>query len=85
MNTRTWPYGTLKKGWIVEILHKVRFTAILIEGDDGEGYCLFQAPGSEVPDTTKSHSVVMEFTEGGPTGGYWKIVDAAFKHAKENT
>jgi hypothetical protein len=70
MNKRTWPYGTRKTGKVVD-MGVLKTAIVIIAGDDGEGYILTGV----LPDVCfRGQQVTIEFTEGGPTGGYWKIV-----------
>jgi hypothetical protein len=76
--TRTWPYGTLKTVRIVAIekaKHKGKSIHVIgcVElGPDGEGHML----AGVNPGKVKVGDVrTMEFTRGGPLGGYWEILD----------
>ena len=76
MLSRTWPYGTEKTGTVKIVdcggwLYMPKWVVTVI-GDDGEGYILTGTQHRIVP--KENSRVVMRFTEGGPTGGYWEIV-----------
>lgn len=64
---RTWPYGTTRKGKVVE----TSANAQLVIDENGLGHILVGGAGDatgKVGDTG-----VLRFTKGGPTGGYWKF------------
>ena len=71
MIVRTWQYGTRKTGVVCTWHQTKRDSVVLVTGDDGEGYILI---GERTP-VDAHQRVVIEFTRGGPTGGYWKIVE----------
>lgn len=71
MKTRTWPYGTRKEV-------KIRSaTGNLIIGEDGlEAFALIGhgLKGDQLPSVGSFRTIV--FTQGGPTGGYWKLEES---------
>lgn len=67
--TRTWRYGTrfavrvdAVAGEVVTAFHRVT----------GEGFLLVGGGHAIEPEPGKHY--VIEFTEGGPTGGFWRIL-----------
>lgn len=78
MTARTWPYGTRKTGE-VHVAEKCKLPSggsgsIVCVGVAGEeqAFVLIQNQTEPVPD--EGSIVTIEFTQGGPTGGYWRIV-----------
>lgn len=78
MNTKTWPYGTTRRG-VVEIAKwkppecPPGAEGQLIKDDQDEMHICV---GESCADFTasKGDTGTLTFTEGGPTGGYWKFV-----------
>lgn len=78
MNTATWAYGTTRRGkvliarWRPEGLPSKASTGQLIQDDQGEGHICV---GDACADLTANDGDegTLTFTEGGPTGGYWKF------------
>lgn len=79
--TRTWPYGTKKTVTVDTIklgLLSNDFDVICIEqmpNGDREGYLLIGCKNLVAVEVGKRY--VMEFTKGGPCGGYWRIIAEA--------
>jgi hypothetical protein len=78
MQTRTWPYGTKLKARLESKKHleNGRFAGawvIILVDENNEAQVLLQAHGTPKNPGDKCE---IEFCEGGPTGGYWKIVEA---------
>jgi hypothetical protein len=75
MQTVTWPYGSLKTV-VVEQIVPFKGTNILIctECDTREKAGHVIAGGDHAIDPTVRMKAVMEFTRGGPTGGYWRLI-----------
>ena len=73
---KTWPYGTKRRGTVQSIDYyeqQLRCRPIqLILDDQNEGHVLV---GAVACDTTAKAGYVgtLVFTEGGPTGGFWKF------------
>lgn len=73
---RTWPYGTRKtcKVLLVDATSGTRWITMQDCDNEKEGYvCSYNRTEHkkvEVEDT-----VIIEFKPGGPTGGYWDIVE----------
>lgn len=76
MLCRTWPYGTVKPGKVLETVHTGPYETILFEADDSpeEVFALMQMRG---PRTTRDgERGTITFVKGGPTGGYWRYQPA---------
>lgn len=71
-NARTWPYGTVKKATVIHTILDSNPKAILVKADDSEGFLLI---GEETfpKDLAIDDKGEITFTQGGPTGGYWKF------------
>ena len=81
MVRRTWEYGTRLRGVVVESTQRsltlpgkpARFVTLTIVTDEkGEGHFLL---GRQMLEPVAGDRVVMEFMQGGPTGGFWLIVE----------
>lgn len=73
MLQKTWPFGTRLNATVEEKRVHAKYGAIIILTDErGEGHILADVDNVCVPSI--GESVIMEFTNGGPTGGYWRIV-----------
>lgn len=73
IDTRTWPYGTTRRGIVVTKLEPPNMTpAQLIKDDQGEGHICV---GDACADFSagEGDTGTLTFTEGGPTGGYWRF------------
>lgn len=80
MIARTWPYGTKKRVRVLEVEFSAMRAAVAVEhlDDPGEAtVCILSrfefdqiAPAPMTGDTR-----TMEFRKGGPTGGYWAILN----------
>ena len=76
--TRTWPYGTTRKAtvciakWRPTGLDKDAATGQLIRDELGE---MHVCVGEQCADFSArdGDSGTLTFTQGGPTGGYWKF------------
>lgn len=66
LKTRTWPYGTTKQVQVLVAHQRV----VMLRDKEREGYVLLW-PNLETMPTEGDYGVIT-FTEGGPTGGYWK-------------
>lgn len=86
MKTRTWPYGTEKEAVIHDyggratIDHRPgkldpKDAIVVCEDVDGEGHVMVGVD-HDIPLSGRmvGQRVVIRFVQGGPTGGYWKIV-----------
>jgi hypothetical protein len=67
---RTWPYGTQKRVTILEV--DARHNMTICVSDDQEGFVLLGGDHAIAP--MIGAMVVIQFCQGGPMGGYWKIV-----------
>lgn len=77
MNTRTWPYGTTRRGTVrlARVQHPTEPAAgeaQLILDDQRE---MHVCVGRDCADFTAKDGDegTLTFTKGGPTGGYWKF------------
>lgn len=76
MLTRTWPYGTVKRGRVLRVDDTTTHTILTVEeidptaGDKG-GFILIDRRGDAIAKPGDMGTMV--FTKGGPTGGYWKF------------
>lgn len=70
------PYGTKMTGKVegVDALNCPPHApnSVIVIGDDNEGYVMVRVTHAIVP--RKGQRVEMQFCNGGPTGGYWKIM-----------
>ncbi len=66
MITRIWPYGTVLKGKVIDFMKGYQF----IKDEHGEGHILIKGAGCD--EAKVGDDVILTFTQGGPTGGYWK-------------
>lgn len=79
MQTRTWPYGTVKHVTVLKFSRCHAFgkpctvTAVIEDKQCkcGEGFMLVDGP--DEPERAPGTRGTITFTEGGPTGGYWKF------------
>lgn len=67
MLQRTWEYGTTKEATVIN----VSGNAVVLSDEDGEAHVLIGVDHQITPQ--EGEGVCIEFCEGGPTGGYWKI------------
>jgi hypothetical protein len=78
IHTKTWPYGTTRKGSVVSLIPRDKpphRQIAIITDDANEGHII--APDC-FPRGTKSGDVgTLTFVEGGPAGGYWKFTKDA--------
>jgi hypothetical protein len=80
MQTTTWPYGTELTGEVIEVSDRLvlkagtrrRVTLILVKTGEEEAHVILSADHAIA--THAGMRVVIQFTKGGPTGGYWRIV-----------
>lgn len=71
MKTRTWPYGTTRKGTLENIVRGRDGTAHVVLDDHNEGHVL--VAGAQDKSAKEGDTGTLTFTKGGPTGGYWKF------------
>lgn len=69
MQERTWPYGTTKDATVIN----VSGNTVVLGDEDGEGHALIGIDHDVQP--KEGEGVSIRFCKGGPTGGYWKIVE----------
>lgn len=75
--TKTWPYGTQRKGtvcltnWRPTGLDPRAPSAQLIRDESNEMHLCIGAAGD--PSAQVGDVGTLTFTQGGPTGGYWKF------------
>jgi hypothetical protein len=75
-NTRTWPYGTVKRVQVMEVITKVGASvaaiicAEIVEQEKPEAFILMMRP-ELVGHTRKGDQGTITFRPGGPTLGYW--------------
>jgi hypothetical protein len=72
MKTKTWPYGTTRKATVMSIIRGHKGIQMHIVSDNtGEGHILVNGANDE---TAKIGSTgTLTFSQGGPTGGFWKF------------
>jgi hypothetical protein len=77
MICRTWPYGTMKPGKVVEAFREGRIETIIFEADDSpkEAFVLIDGKVTILPKA--GDRGIITFMEGGPTGGYWRYSPVA--------
>jgi hypothetical protein len=80
LETRTWPYGTVKQVTVFAFnrcYHQGKRCTILAvtAEDDKEAYLMVNGP--DEPTRKKGDRGTITFTQGGPTGGYWKFTPDA--------
>lgn len=79
MNTRTWPFGTRRRGKVLrreDATYKGKPVVVLVLQDDrGEGHILIDCVPPESP-VQAGHVGTLVFTKGGPTGGHWRLENA---------
>lgn len=69
IQTKTWPYGKVKKATMVR--SRGPNYAQFVLDEDKEMHILMRGAGD---DSAKVGDIgTITFTEGGPTGGYWKF------------
>src|SRR5262245_54921631 len=68
---RTHPFGLEKIVTVDRIGGRIVFAV----GDDNQGYVLLGGDHAVAPEQGKRY--VMQFTQGGPHGGYWRIMREA--------
>jgi D-glycero-D-manno-heptose 1,7-bisphosphate phosphatase len=76
LRIKTWPYGTRRKAKVGRVFRKLNGAssdndAVTLVDEFGEGHMIVGHPEIEV---APNEDVILEFTKGGPTGGYWKII-----------
>lgn len=76
VKTRNWPYGTQRRAKVVET--RPWLEALVLVDEVGEGHIIRPVSCAyDVGDTG-----TLTFTEGGPTGGYWRFMwDEGDDHA----
>lgn len=77
MNARTWTYGTRLKA-TVEMVKKSALSPLcpavtMLTDELGEGHVIVAVAHALEP--VRGAEVVMEFTKGGASGGFWRIVE----------
>lgn len=73
MKTRTWPYGTTRKGTVIISLFRnpSPIPKQMVKDDLNEAHVLV---GDACDKTAVGGDTgTLTFTQGGPTGGYWKF------------
>jgi len=70
MIKRTWPYGTKLKAKIIRLSPKNKSVSLVDE--HREGHIIIGADHEIRP--SLGDKVIICFTEGGPNGGYWKMI-----------
>lgn len=71
MITVTWPYGTTRRGRVIHSFASIGARGMLVECERGEGHVLLGDAG-DISAGIGDYGT-LTFTEGGPTGGYWKF------------
>ena len=71
MLTRTWPYGTRKSAIVRETKNFTDGMQVVVIEEVGtrEAFILHQLP----QEIAKGDTGEIAFTEGGPTGGFWRF------------
>lgn len=81
MKTRTWPYGTRKRVRVFSATMTADTTVIGVEEISlgRREIFLLILNTADVPQNfdAMTDDCLIEFTAGGPTGGYWRIIDPA--------
>ncbi len=73
---RTWPYGTRKTVKVERVDNRAEFAGTLaIEELKREGFIIINKHEENAVVPVKGGQFIIEFTEGGPTGGYWRYVE----------
>ena len=79
METKTWPYGTTRRAKVEMVRFHPRELAV--EASDGQLLVdelgeMHICVGEQCADFTASEGDLgtLTFTQGGPTGGYWRFV-----------
>lgn len=67
MKKRTCPYGSTLRAKVIEIHQGVH----LVQDQNHEGHVL--AAGAQDPQAKEGDHGTLTFTQGGPTGGFWKF------------
>lgn len=73
MTARTWPYGTRLKAEVIYV-----GGLVVMAKDENEEVHTIVTVGMEMRHRfkpTEGDKVIMEFTQGCPTCGYWRIVE----------
>lgn len=79
MQTRTWPYGTRKSCEVMDVVRSGNTVGLICHADDDPAdeahVCIFNRKDTPEADTAKPKDRgTLVFTQGGPTGGYWRFV-----------
>ena len=76
INTRTWPYGTIKAGIIVDIYKNATQSVAIVRcpSDPGEAFVLMFGP-RHLDGFCVKQEVQIVFTKGGPIGAHWEIFE----------
>lgn len=74
MTPRTWKYGTRLTAKVLDVIPgtdplRPKMTTLTAEG---EAHVIVHVTHAIEP--VRGNIVTMEFTQGGPTGGHWRIV-----------
>lgn len=72
MTPRTWPYGTTLEFTVDDVNHRGSLVIVIGKDENGEGHCMI-TEWDDMKDVRVSDVCRIVFTEGGPTGGYWRI------------
>jgi hypothetical protein len=77
MKTTTWPYGTIKEGEVLQVVpgREPQFPKVCICDAEGESQAFIMIGVRHCVSPAIGLRVKMRFEEGGPTGGYWRIVE----------
>lgn len=71
VTTKTWPYGTKRLGTVhINITTREGWVQLVID-DTNEAHVLVGGAGDR--QAGQGDTGTLTFTEGGPTGGYWKF------------
>ena len=76
MQTRTWPYGTQRQVLVRKWMQTAQTDVLVCEdlhAHPREAYILIQARG-QLPPSIPAETTI-EFTQGGPTGGFWRLIN----------
>ena len=81
MNKRTWTYGEQRRGTVGDVQSKrfgdgpAQYIVTIID-DQNEGHILV-GDSCVYDGIAFGDKVILTFTKGGPTGGFWKASKAA--------
>lgn len=69
---KTWAYGTRRRATILSVSHGTCSDCVVLKDEQNEGHIL--ANQIYDPNLKNGDEVTLEFTQGGPMGGYWRII-----------